>query len=424
MLFKKAKKLMPGGVNSPVRAFKSVGITPIFIKSGKGSHIWDEDGNEYIDYVLSWGPLILGHAHPDVVEAVKKQAERGTSFGACTKLEVMMAEKVTKAVPSVEVVRMVNSGTEAVMSAVRLARGYTGRRVIVKFEGCYHGHSDGMLIRAGSGALTFGVPDSKGVTEDTARNTVIAGYNDIEAVKDIFRICGNDVAAVIVEPVAGNMGTVLPKKGFLEDLRQITADYGAVLIFDEVITGFRTSFGGAQAFYGILPDITTLGKIIGGGLPVGAYGGKSEIMKFVSPDGPVYQAGTLSGNPLAMAAGLKTIENLSEDQSVYERLDEKAQKLCDGLKEAMTQNGINVTINRNGSMMTLFFNADVVCNYNSASKSDVDLYAKYFKGMLERGVYMPPSQFETFFISTAHSDDDIERTIESCHEVAKILRND
>ncbi|AIS51542.1 glutamate-1-semialdehyde 2,1-aminomutase HemL [Thermoanaerobacter kivui] len=420
-LFGKAKKLMPGGVNSPVRAFKSVGTTPVFIKKGQGSHIWDEDGNEYIDYVLSWGPLILGHAHPQVVEAIKKQAELGTSFGACTELEVKMAEKVIEAVPSVKVVRMVNSGTEATMSAIRLARGYTERDIIVKFEGCYHGHSDSLLIKAGSGALTFGMPDSKGVTKEVAKDTIIARYNDIKMVEDIFKIYGENIAAVIVEPVAGNMGTVLPEEKFLKGLREITTKYGALLIFDEVMTGFRVSYSGAQGLYSVIPDITTLGKIIGGGLPVGAYGGREEIMRLVSPDGPVYQAGTLSGNPLAMAAGFETLKILSEDPALYEELDKKAEKLCNGLKESMVQNGIDVTINRVGSMMCMFFTKDEVKDYDSALKSNTALYAAYFREMLKRGVYLPPSQFETFFLSIAHTEEDIEKTIEASFEAAKII---
>lgn len=423
-LFERAKKVMPGGVNSPVRAFKSVESTPIFIKRGQGSHILDEDGNEYIDYVLSWGPLILGHSHPEVVEAIKKQAQLGASFGACTELEVKMARKNTESVPSIEVVRMVNSGTEATMSAIRLARGYTGRDIIVKFEGCYHGHSDSLLIKAGSGALTFGMPDSKGVTKEIAKDTIIAKYNDIKMVEDIFRIYGKNIAAVIVEPIAGNMGTVLPEEGFLKGLREITAKYGSLLIFDEVMTGFRVSYSGAQGLYGIIPDITTLGKIIGGGLPVGAYGGREEIMRKVSPDGPVYQAGTLSGNPLAMAAGLETFKILSKTSNIYEELDKKAEKLCTGLKESMVQNGIDVIINRIGSMMCMFFNKDEVKDYDSALKSNTVMYAAYFREMLKRGVYLPPSQFETFFLSIAHTEDDIEKTIEASFEAAKVIRQD
>jgi glutamate-1-semialdehyde 2,1-aminomutase len=417
-LYIRAKKVMPGGVNSPVRAFRAVGMNPPFIKKGKGSRIWDEDGREYIDYVMSWGPLILGHAYPDVVSAVKKQAESGTSFGACTELEVLMAEKIKEALPSMEVIRMVNSGTEATMSAIRLSRGYTGRNLIVKFAGCYHGHSDSLLISAGSGALTFGAPDSGGVTENTARDTIVARYNDTEMVKDIFNKYGEQIAAVIVEPLAGNMGTVPPKDGFLKTLRDETIKYGALLIFDEVITGFRVSYSGAQGLFGIIPDITTLGKIIGGGLPVGAYGGKEEIMRQVSPDGPVYQAGTLSGNPLAMAAGLATLNVLSGNPGIYEELERKADKLCRGLKEALGRSGILVTINRMGSMMTVFFSGSEVFDYESALKSDTTLYAAYFREMQKQGIYLPPAQFETFFLSIAHTDEDIERTIEAAQNAA------
>lgn len=420
-LFYKAKRLMPGGVNSPVRAFKSVGINPPFIKKGQGSHIWDEDGNEYIDYVLSWGPLILGHSHPDVIDAVKKQAELGTSFGACTELEVRMAEKVVEAVPSIEVVRMVNSGTEATMSAIRLARGYTGRSIIVKFEGCYHGHSDSLLIKAGSGALTFGTPDSKGITKETAKNTIIARYNDVEMIEEIFKMYGDNIAGVIIEPIAGNMGTVPPKEGFLNVLREITKKYGALLIFDEVMTGFRVSYRGAQGLYNIIPDITTLGKIIGGGLPVGAYGGREDIMRIVSPDGPVYQAGTLSGNPLAMAAGLATLNILSDNPELYREMDKKAKRLCEGLKDSMEQNGISVTVNRIGTMMCMFFNGSTVYDYSSALKSDTAMYAKYFNEMLKRGIYLPPSQFETFFLSTSHTDEDIDITIRASYEAGRCL---
>jgi glutamate-1-semialdehyde 2,1-aminomutase len=417
-LYMRAKKVMPGGVNSPVRAFRSVGMNPIFIKRGQGSHLWDEDGNDYIDYVLSWGPLILGHAHPDVVSAIKKQSEMGTSFGACTELEVLMAEKIKQALPSIEVIRMVNSGTEATMSAIRLARGYTGRNLIVKFAGCYHGHSDSLLIKTGSGALTFGIPDSAGVTKETAKDTIISKYNDTEMIKAIFDRYDEDIAAVIVEPIAGNMGTVLPREDFLKALRELTLKCGALLIFDEVITGFRVSFSGAQGLLGITPDITTLGKIIGGGLPVGAYGGKEEIMRYVSPDGPVYQAGTLSGNSLAMAAGYTTLKILSENPNIYEELERRAEKLCRGLKESMEHLEIPVTINRVGSMMTMFFNGQGVYDYDSAIKSDTNLYAAYFREMLKQGIYLPPAQFETFFLSYAHSDEDIDRTIEAAYKAA------
>ncbi|ORX23949.1 glutamate-1-semialdehyde-2,1-aminomutase [Thermoanaerobacterium sp. PSU-2] len=417
--FEKAKTLMPGGVNSPVRAFKSVGINPPFIKRGYGSHIEDVDGNTYIDYVLSWGPLILGHCNPRIVNALKNQLENGTSFGACTEAEVKLAEKIKKAVPSVEVIRMVNSGTEATMSAIRLARGYTGRDIIVKFEGCYHGHSDGLLIKAGSGALTFGTPDSKGVTNETAKNTIIAKYNDSDLIVEVFKKYGESIAAVIVEPVAGNMGTIPPKEGFLKTLREVTESYGSLLIFDEVMTGFRVSFSCAQGLYGINPDITTFGKIIGGGLPVGAYGGKEDIMRMISPDGPVYQAGTLSGNPLAMVAGYETLNVLSEDPSIYDELDKKADKLCRGLKNSMEQNGIDVKINRVGTMMCMFFTDNDVYDFETATKSNTDLFAKYFKAMLKRGIYLPPSQYETFFLSTAHTDEDIDKTIEASFEAAK-----
>lgn len=420
-LFERAKRVMPGGVNSPVRAFGSIGITPPFIKKGQGSHIWDVEGNEYIDYMLSWGPLILGHAHPQVVAAVKKQAELGTSFGACTELEVLMAEKIKEALPSIEIVRMVNSGTEATMSAIRLARGYTGRSLIVKFAGCYHGHSDSLLIKAGSGALTFGTPDSSGVTTDTAKSTIISNYNDKDMIKEVFEKYGNDIAAVIVEPVAGNMGTVLPQKDFLRELRTITENYGSLLILDEVITGFRVGYSGAQGLYGIKPDITTLGKIIGGGLPVGAYGGKEEIMRKISPEGPVYQAGTLSGNPLAMAAGYTTLKILSENPNIYKELDKKAQKLCQGLKESMDSAKIPVTINRIGSMMTMFFTDNEVFDYDSAIKADSKRYILYFKEMIKHGIYLPPAQFETFFVSTVHTDEDIEKTIEASHKAATVL---
>jgi glutamate-1-semialdehyde 2,1-aminomutase len=421
-LFMRAKRVMPGGVNSPVRAFRSVGMNPVFIKRGQGSHLWDEDGNDYIDYVLSWGALILGHAHPDVVSAVKKQSEMGTSFGACTELEVLMAEKIKRALPSVEVIRMVNSGTEATMSAIRLARGYTGRNLIVKFAGCYHGHFDSLLIKAGSGALTFGVPDSAGVTKETAKDTIVSEYNNTEMIKTIFDRYGEAIAAVIVEPVAGNMGTVPPGEDFLKALRELTLKYGALLIFDEVITGFRVSFSGAQGLLGITPDITALGKIIGGGLPVGAYGGKEEIMRYVSPDGPVYQAGTLSGNPLAMAAGYATLKILSENPGIYEELERRAEKLCRGLKETMEHFEIPVTINRVGSMMTVFFNGGGVYDYDSAIKSNTNLYAAYFREMLKQGIYLPPAQFETFFLSYAHSDEDIDRTIEAAYKAAGALK--
>lgn len=421
-LFERARAVMPGGVNSPVRAFRAVGMEPVFIRRGYGSRIWDEDGNEYIDYVLSWGPLILGHAHPDVVEAIKNQVEKGTSFGACTEIEVLLAEKIVESIPSVEVVRLVNSGTEATMSAIRLARGYTKRKYIVKFAGCYHGHSDGLLIKGGSGLVTFGVPDSAGVPEEIAGLTIVAPYNDEEKVAEIFAEKGDEIAAVIVEPVAGNMGVVPPKEGFLETLREITKKYGALLIFDEVITGYRLSYSGAQGYYGIDPDLTTLGKIIGGGLPVGAYGGREEIMRLVSPEGPVYQAGTLSGNPLATAAGYATLKVLSENPGIYDKMDRLAEKLCRGLKDIMERAKIPVFINRAGSMLTVFFTGEKVKDYDSALKADTRMYAAFFREMLKRGVYLPPSQFESVFLSAAHTEEDVEKTLEAAESAAGTLR--
>ncbi|KXG77758.1 Glutamate-1-semialdehyde 2,1-aminomutase 2 [Fervidicola ferrireducens] len=421
-LFERALAVMPGGVNSPVRAFRAVGMDPVFIRRGYGSRIWDEDGNEYIDYVLSWGPLILGHAHPDVVEAIKNQVEKGTSFGACTEIEVLLAEKIVESIPSVEVVRLVNSGTEATMSAIRLARGYTKRKYVVKFSGCYHGHSDGLLIKGGSGLVTFGVPDSAGVPEEIAGLTIVAPYNDEEKVAEIFAEKGDEIAAVIVEPVAGNMGVVPPKEGFLEALREITKKYGALLIFDEVITGFRLSYSGAQGYYGIEPDLTTLGKIIGGGLPVGAYGGREDIMRLVSPEGPVYQAGTLSGNPLATAAGYATLKVLSENPGIYDKMDRLAEKLCRGLKDIMERAKIPVFINRAGSMLTMFFTGEEVKDYDSALKADTKMYAAFFREMLKRGVYLPPSQFESVFLSAAHTEEDVEKTLEAAESAAGTLR--
>lgn len=412
-LFRKAKNLLPGGVNSPVRAYKSVGMDPPFIKSGCGSKIIDVDGNEYIDYVGSWGPLILGHNHPKVNEALKKCLDEvGTSFGAPTELENILAEMVINAVPSIEMVRMVNSGTEATMSALRLARAFTGRNKIVKFEGCYHGHADHLLIKAGSGALTFGVPTSPGVPSNIAENTIIAPYNDLETLEKIFAQGGEEIAAVIVEPVAGNMGCVPPQEGFLQGLRKLTSDYGALLIFDEVMTGFRVAYGGAQQLYGVEPDLTCLGKIIGGGLPVGAYGGKKKIMEMVAPAGPVYQAGTLSGNPLAMTAGIATLKLLSEP-GVYEQLEEKSALLVDGLKEAAAKAGAKVTFNRVGAMFSVFFTDQEVIDYQTALTSNLEAFSVYFQSMLEQGIYLAPSQFEAVFMSLAHSREDIEKTIEA-----------
>lgn len=420
-LFEEAKRFIPGGVNSPVRAFKSVGGTPLFITKAKGSKIYDADGNEYVDYVGSWGPMILGHAHPAVVRAVRDAVEKGTSYGAPTELEIEMAKLVVEAVPSIEKVRFVSSGTEAVMSAIRLARGYTGREKIIKFEGCYHGHSDSLLAKAGSGLLTLGIPGTPGVTEGTAKDTIVLPYNDLEAVKEAFEREGENIACVIVEPIAGNMGVVPPKPGFLEGLRKITLEYGALLIFDEVITGFRVSYGGAQELYGVMPDLTTLGKIIGGGLPVGAFGGKAEVMDFVAPEGPVYQAGTLSGNPLAMAAGIAVLKTLKEG-SAYTYLERMSAVLSAGLKEAFEEAGVPHFMTRVGSMMCVFFTDSEVSDYATAAKSDTELYARYFWGMIEEGCYFAPSQFEAAFVSVAHTEPDIEKTVEAARKVLKKIK--
>jgi glutamate-1-semialdehyde 2,1-aminomutase len=408
-LLEKARRFIPGGVNSPVRAFKAVGGKPLFIQKGLGSHIFDADGNSFIDYVCSWGPLILGHAHPMVIEAIKKTAESGTSFGAPTELEIELASTICSAIPSVEMVRFVNSGTEATMSALRLARAFTKRDKILKFSGGYHGHSDGLLARAGSGLATFGIPDSPGVPSGYTQNTLVAEYNDIEAVEQVFQRSGQEIAAVIVEPVAANMGVVPPQPGFLVGLRQITSRWGALLIFDEVITGFRLTYGGAQSFYGISPDLTCLGKIIGGGLPVGAYGGKLQIMEMVAPLGSVYQAGTLSGNPLAMAAGLETLRLLSQ-KDVYTQLEAKGCLLEKSLIEAANQAGIHLQVQRAGSLLTPFFCSQPVTNYIQAQTADTGLYASFFHHMLDQGIYLPPSQFEAMFVSLAHSKEDIEYT--------------
>lgn len=414
-LYQEACKYMPGGVNSPVRAFRAVGGTPLYIQRGRGSRIWDVDGNEFIDYVCSWGPLILGHAHPEVVAAAKSAAELGTSFGAPTEVSVRLAKAICEALPSVDMVRMVNSGTEAAMSAIRLARAFTKRTKIVKFEGGYHGHVDSLLARAGSGVATFGIPDTPGVPDSTAADTITVPYNNIDAVADAFASIGNQIAAVIVEPVAGNMGVVAPKQGFLEGLREITAKHQSLLIFDEVITGFRISYGGAQAEFGVFPDITVLGKIIGGGFPVGAYGGRREIMEMVAPSGPVYQAGTLSGNPVAMAAGLATLQELIKP-GVYENLNTLSARLEKGLKNAAKEAGIHLTVNRAASMLTCFFTPGPVIDYQSAKQANTDLYARFFWAMLERGVYLPPSQFEAVFVSTAHTESDIDATVEAARE--------
>ncbi|MCU0584105.1 MAG: glutamate-1-semialdehyde 2,1-aminomutase [Syntrophales bacterium] len=412
-LFKKAKTLIPGGVNSPVRAFGSVGSTPFFVRKAAGSKVWDEDGNRYIDYVASWGPMILGHAHPAVVDAIRKAARRGTSYGAPTAAEVEMAAAITRAFPSMDLVRMVSSGTEATMSAIRLARGTTGREKILKFEGCYHGHADSLLVKAGSGVATLGIPGSPGVPKGLAELTVTVPFNDLAAVKTAVKKHGKELACVIVEPAAGNMGLVPPAPGFLKGLRELTAAAGIVLIFDEVISGFRLRFGGFQHLVGVRPDLTCLGKIIGGGLPVGAFGGRREIMESLAPAGAVYQAGTLSGNPLAMAAGLATLGVL-ENESDYRDLDRKTRRLCDGMMKLFRKKGLAVTLTRCGSMFTVFFTDGDVTDFTSALRCDTGLFARYFKAMLRHGVSLPPSQFETAFVSFAHSSEDIDRTLEAC----------
>ncbi|NVO02136.1 MAG: glutamate-1-semialdehyde 2,1-aminomutase [Bacteroidetes bacterium] len=411
--FERANKTIPGGVNSPVRAFKSVGLNPIYISHGKGSHIFDIDGNSYIDYVSSWGPLILGHCNEKVVNAIKIAAEKGTSYGAPTIIETEVAELIARMVPTIDIVRMVNSGTEATMSALRLARGYTKRELLVKFEGCYHGHADSFLIKAGSGAITLGLPDSPGVTAGTAKDTLIAKYNDLESLDKLFKERGEEIAAVIMEPVCGNMGVILPNEGFLKGVREITEKYGALLIFDEVITGFRLAKGGAQEYFGITPDLTTLGKIIGGGLPVGAYGGRKEIMENLAPKGSVYQAGTLSGNPLAMAAGLAMLTELNENPNIYSELERKAKNLATGIEANLKEAGIPGLVNRMGSMMTLFFTEETkVDSFETAMKSNAARYAKYFSLCLENGIYLAPSQYEASFVSYVHSDEEIAKTLE------------
>lgn len=414
-LYHKACELIPGGVNSPVRAFKAVGGNPIFIDRGKGSKIFDVDGNTYIDYVLSWGPLILGHAHPGIVKSLKKASERGTSFGAPTALEIQLAELVLSAYPSMDKVRMVNSGTEATMSAIRLARGFTGRDKIIKFEGCYHGHADGLLVKAGSGAVTFGLPDSPGVPKAYAKNTITLPFNDARAVKRVIEQEWKNIACVILEPVVGNIGCVLPNPGFLEALRKMTKVHGIILIFDEVMTGFRVAHGGAQEKYGIVPDMTCLGKVIGGGLPVGAYGGKKEIMDMLSPQGPVYQAGTLSGNPLAMTAGIETLKMLNR-KGVYETLEKSMSMLEAGLADAARRAGVRTKFYRAGAMFCTYFTDTDVVDYPTAKKSDVGKFSRFFCSMLDKGIYIAPSQFEAGFISLAHSGKDIEKTVRAAYE--------
>ncbi len=418
-LFDQAQKFIPGGVNSPVRAFKAVGGTPIFIKSAKGPYVYDEDNNEYVELINSWGPMILGHGNELIQEAVQKAVNNSFSFGAPTRKEVEIAELIVDMVPSVEKVRMVNSGTEATMSAIRVARGFTGRDKIIKFEGCYHGHGDSFLIAAGSGAVTFGTPDSPGVTKGVANDTLTAPYNDLEAVKALADANKGKIAALILEPVVGNMGCVLPNPGFLEGLRKLCDQEGIVLIFDEVMTGFRLAKGGAQERFGVTPDMKTLGKIIGGGMPVGAYGGKAEIMNYVSPQGPVYQAGTLSGNPIAMSAGLAMLTHLNENPEVYTKLERTGTKLVEGFRMSMEKLGVQFTINSIGSMYTLFFTNEPVTNFPSAKSSDLALFGKYFHAMLNRGIYMGPSQFESMFLSTAISDRLIDKIIMANEESLK-----
>ena len=419
-LFNEAQSVIPGGVNSPVRAFAGVGGTPVYFKRAQGAYVYDADDNQYIDYVASWGPMILGHAHPNVIKAVQEKAEDGLSFGAPTEIETEIANKVVELVPSVEMVRFVSSGTEATMSAIRLARGYTGRDKIMKFEGCYHGHSDSLRVKAGSGALTLGVPTSPGVPASLAELTLTLTFNDIDQVKQAFEQYGEQLACVIVEPVAGNMNCIPPVPGFLEGLRDLCTQYGVVLIFDEVMTGFRVALGGAQAYYGVTPDMTTLGKVIGGGLPVGAFGGKREIMEHIAPLGPVYQAGTLSGCPVAMAAGLKTLELVSKE-GFYKALEHKVEKLTSGIMEAAKQSGISMAENHVGGMFGLFFtDAETVTGFQGTSACDLERFKQFFHGMLDKGVYLAPSAFEAGFVSMAHTHEDIEATIDAA---ASVLSN-
>ena len=418
-LFLQAKQVIPGGVNSPVRAFQAVGGTPIFIRGAAGSRVVDEDGREYIDYIASWGPMILGHGRPEVVAAIREAAGRGTSYGAPTLAEIAMAERIVSAFPSVETVRMVSSGTEATMTAIRLARGWTGREKIVKFIGCYHGHADSLLVKAGSGVATLGIPGSPGIPRSLAELTIPIPFNNADAVREVFSRFGEEIACIIVEPVAGNMGVVPPRPGFLETLREVTRENGALLIFDEVITGFRLAYGGWQTLTGIGPDLTCLGKIIGGGLPVGAVGGNRTILEHLAPTGPVYQAGTLSGNPLAMAAGIATLDILRD--ASYEEIDRRAADLGAGFLDLFRIKGIPVRINRVGSMFTLFFTAEDVVDFETASHSDTALYARFFRGMLAAGINLAPAQFEAGFVSFAHTDNDIARTVEACEKALKTL---
>jgi glutamate-1-semialdehyde 2,1-aminomutase len=420
-LFEQAKKYIPGGVNSPVRAGKSVGMEPLFINRAEGCYLWDEEDRKYIDYVCSWGPMILGHSHPEVLKAISDKLAMGTSFGAPTAIEVEIAEQIIQMVPSIEIVRMVNSGTEAAMSAVRLARGYTGRNIIIKFEGCYHGHADSLLVEAGSGVATLGIPGSPGIPDKIAGLTISLPYNNLDDVKDAFIRYGNDIAAVIVEPVAANMGVILPDAGFLKGLRGITEENSSLLIFDEVITGFRLGQGGAQGYYNIMPDITCLGKIIGGGLPVGAYGGRREIMQNIAPEGNIYQAGTLSGNPIAMAAGLATLR-LLRDSSIYKGLEAGGNRLFSGLKDAAHKAGIDIVINHIGSLGSFFFTKGPVIDFRSAKKSDTALFRAFYRRMREKGIYLAPSPFEAMFLSIAHDNEVIDRTIDTAYHCFSVLK--
>ena len=419
-LFRLAKDIIPGGVNSPVRAYKAVGIDPLFIRSAAGSRITDEDGSSYIDYVGSWGPMILGHCHPKVADAIKNSVDSGSSFGAPTEREVTLAAMIIEAMPSIEMVRMVNSGTEATMSAIRLARAYTGRDKVIKFSGCYHGHGDSLLVKAGSGAATFGVPDSPGVPADFAKHTLTAEFNCLESVRRLLEDNSESVACVIVEPVAGNMGVIPPWDGFLEGLREICLNEGVVLIFDEVMTGFRVAYGGAQELYGVTPDLTVLGKIIGGGLPVGAFGGRREIMEALSPSGDVYQAGTLSGNPLAMSAGIATLSLLKEPE-FYKKLEEKSRTLGEGIAKAAKKAGYPVYSTRVGSMLCVFFSTKAVHDWSGASNCDTASFARYFQAMLREGIYLAPSQFEAVFVSAAHSEAEIETTIKAAEKCFSLV---
>lgn len=422
-LFEKAKQFIPGGVNSPVRAFRAVGGNPLFMKSAKGAYLYDEDGNKYIDLINSWGPMILGHAHPAVEEAVKEALVSSPSFGAPTAREVEMAELICSILPSVEKVRMVNSGTEATMSAIRVARGYTGRDKIIKMEGCYHGHGDSFLIAAGSGALTFGTPDSPGVTKGTAKDTLIAPFNNLDAIDKLIVENNDEIAAIILEPVVGNMGCVPPQPGYLQGLRSICDKHNIVLIFDEVMTGFRLAPGGAQELYGVKPDLSTMGKIIGGGLPVGAYGGRKEIMDYISPAGPIYQAGTLSGNPLAMAAGMAMLKHLQANPGIYQHINKVTTKLVDGLRKQIAAAGLKYTINQVGSMFTLFFTETVVTDFDTAKSSDTQKFAAYFQSMLSQGIYLAPSQYEAMFISHAVGDDEVNMILKASEEALSYTRN-